>query len=164
MRCHDLYHWPLTKCVLTSHAKVIIMLQDMPIAGFMKRQIVSLSPGQTLKDARAILETHDFHHIPVLKDDILVGILSYTDYIRELEHHFRQAAPGDSADQWMERTTIEAIMTTSLLTLSPDSTLRAAIRMFNTHTFHALPVTDVEGHLLGMLTTTDVMKAIEKHS
>jgi CBS domain-containing protein len=52
-------------------------------------------------------------------------------------------------------------MTTELVTLRPDHTLRDAARRFATGGFHALPVVDGEA-LVGLLTTTDLMRLLSR--
>ena len=43
------------------------------------------------------------------------------------------------------------------LAISPDTTIKEAAEILAEQTFHALPVTD-NGNLVGMLTTTDLIK------
>ncbi|SRR5690554_3694945 len=50
----------------------------------MAKNLVCISPETTIKEAAEILATREFHALPVVKDDNLVGILTTTDLIRYL--------------------------------------------------------------------------------
>ena len=43
------------------------------------------------------------------------------------------------------------IMTDNVITLNPKDTLRDAIKMFERYSFRAMPVTDEEDHLVGVV-------------
>ncbi|MFK7810531.1 MAG: HPP family protein [Saprospiraceae bacterium] len=51
---------------------------------------------------------------------------------------------------------ISTIMTKDVLTVSPEDKLQEAQKIFDQHKIHHLPVTDKEGHVLGMLSVTDL--------
>jgi CBS-domain-containing membrane protein len=53
-------------------------------------------------------------------------------------------------------------MTCEVYSLRSDDTLETAIKLFYTHQFHALPVVDDAGHLMGIVTTSDLMKVLEE--
>ena len=50
----------------------------------MVKNIVSISPETTIKEAAEILATNEFHALPVCEGDELVGILTTTDLIKYL--------------------------------------------------------------------------------
>lgn len=137
------------------------MRQDMPVTAFMTRRVASLAPSDDLDQVRRLLEDAGFHHIPVLEDHRLVGILSYTDYIRAIHENFRRSEKPDVSEKRLHALHVRDIMTPDPVTLKPGDPLRRALRLFSDYPFHALPVVDEAGALLGMVTTTDVMKFLE---
>ncbi|MCP4459553.1 MAG: CBS domain-containing protein [Cytophagales bacterium] len=48
----------------------------------MKHSPVTASPEDTLKSVAQILADHEFHALPVVENDILVGIVTTTDIIK----------------------------------------------------------------------------------
>lgn len=50
----------------------------------MAKKLVSISPDTTIKEAAEILATHEFHALPVVHDQLLVGIVTSTDVIKYL--------------------------------------------------------------------------------
>lgn len=56
---------------------------------------------------------------------------------------------------------IEAIMSTDLITVTPAATLAEARNLMHTHRIHHLPVIDENAHLVGLMTLTDVLAATD---
>ena len=50
----------------------------------MAKNITSVCSGTTIKETAEILMRHQFHAIPVVDEDILVGIVTSTDLIKYL--------------------------------------------------------------------------------
>ncbi len=48
----------------------------------MTKKVVSINSGTTVKEAGSLFLEHDFHALPVVDDDRLVGIVTTTDVIR----------------------------------------------------------------------------------
>lgn len=55
--------------------------------------------------------------------------------------------------------TIEAIMTTDLITIAPSASLAQAQSVMQNNRIHHLPVVEGKDHLVGLLTLTDVLSA-----
>ena len=54
--------------------------------------------------------------------------------------------------------TLKDIMTTNVVSLNPDSTLREASELFRRYHFRALPVTDDDGKMVGVVPYRDVVE------
>lgn len=50
----------------------------------MTKKLVAISPETTIKEAAEILASHEFHALPVVHDQLLVGIVTTTDVIKYL--------------------------------------------------------------------------------
>ena len=57
--------------------------------------------------------------------------------------------------------TLDAIMTTDVITISPSATLAEARTLMRENRFHHLPVVDDEDTLVGLVTLTDVLAATD---
>ena len=114
------------------------------------RDLMSTDPVSVPRDASldtliALLRSHGFHHVPVVEDGRLTGIVSATDITM-------LAITGG------ERPTAGDLMTPLPATIRPDDLLLEAASILGDGQFHALPVSDGRGHLVGMLTTTDLVR------
>jgi CBS domain-containing protein len=56
---------------------------------------------------------------------------------------------------------IDAIMSTDLVTLTPDATVADARGLMHTNRIHHLPVVDGDGKLVGLVTLTNVLAATD---
>jgi CBS domain-containing protein len=56
---------------------------------------------------------------------------------------------------------IDAIMSTDLVTLTPEATVADARGLMHTNRIHHLPVIDDEGNLVGLVTLTNVLAATD---
>ena len=54
----------------------------------MKKKVVSVSPSKSIKEAAEILAAKEFHALPVVENNQLVGIVTTTDLIKYLIKQF----------------------------------------------------------------------------
>lgn len=127
----------------------------------MTRKISSVAPHDNLEEVRQIFEQHGFHHAPVVEHGKLVGIVSYTDYLRIIRDFFSSSDGLAKSNERLHSILVRDMMTDNPVCLRMDDTVGAALQIFRANRFHALPVTDGEGKLLGILTTYDIMKTFE---
>ncbi len=117
-----------------------------------------VSPTTTLAAAQSLMEEHHLHHLPVVQDDRLIGIVTAGD--------LRAAQPFNattlSADAWLallNRTTIAECMTHNPVTVATDASVLDAARQMLAHNIGGLPV--VEGtRVVGMITRTDLLRLL----
>jgi len=127
-------------------------MKTTPIASIMTRDVVCVSPHQKILDIKHIYEKKDFHHhIPVTKDGDLVGIISLVDFM----YRIKGAGLDDSDSVY---TTLNAgdIMTSSPVTLVPESTIEEAADIFAQGRYRALPIVENKA-IVGIVTTADII-------
>jgi IMP dehydrogenase len=107
---------------------------------------VTLTPDQTLADARALMERYGFTGFPVVDEDRRVlGIVTNRD-MRFAEH---------------DDTPVRVMMTTENLALLREPADRAeAISLMKSRRIEKLLVTDAAGKLTGLLTLKDTERAV----
>ena len=119
------------------------MKQRVPVSQIMSKDVVTIDPTKTLYEAEALFKKHHIRHIPVVEGRKLIGVLSLTDLLR--------ISFADLSD---DEKHVDSVVYDSI---SPDTTIKEAAEILAGQTFHALPVTE-NGNLVGMLTTTDLIK------
>ena len=127
----------------------------------MTRKPETIKPSDSMEEVRKIFEKRGFHHIPVLEGDRLVGLVSYTDYLQLIRTVFDNDQETRVNEKVLNATLVKDVMTQNLLCLSPTDTTEAALRVFKANQFHSLPVVDDKGHLVGIVTTYDLMRVLE---
>ena len=135
-------------------------VQTHTVRDIMSSNVITINKQDTFSTLRKLLETHDFHHIPVVENDELIGMLSTTDV---LKYSFGTKSTGEKIDldQYLDaHLSIETMMKTSVISVSPDAPVKDAAKKLFECDFNALPVTNEKGQLLGILTTKDLVKYI----
>ena len=138
------------------------MQADTPIAKVMTRKPAIVKPEDTMEAVRKAFEKHGFHHIPVVEKGKLVGLVSYTDYLQLIRNVFENPQEERLNEKILHATVVRDVMTKSVLCLSQQDSVETALRIFKANQFHSLPVVDERQNLVGIVTTYDLMKVLEK--
>ena len=102
---------------------------------------VTITSRETLAVAQALMKAGNFRRLPVVDEDVLVGILSEFDLRDRLD--------------CLERVSVRAAMTRDPVTVSPVDTLEHAVNVARKQEIGALPVVD-HGRLVGIITVKDL--------
>lgn len=129
-------------------------MRDLPIDRIMTPDPATVGPQDSIIYARRLLDTNFVHHLPVVEGGRLVGIVSTTDLLKLhlLDDHL----------SIYERVTVDQIMETNLVVVEKGATLRDAAEKLCMGHFHALPVVDRRRHLVGIVTTSDLIGELLK--
>jgi len=65
----------------------------------MTRDVITVDAGAPLIDAISLMEKHGIKRLPVLRDQLLAGILSRADLLRAFVRALPEAAPDDVSDK-----------------------------------------------------------------
>lgn len=121
-------------------------MMNEPLSTIMTRDLITLSKNDTLAKANELLKTKRIHHLPVVENGILIGLITTYDLFK-LRYDKEQ----------YDTVKIEEVMTRKLATLEPNDKIGTAAEIFMAHLFHAVPI--VEGNkLMGIVTTHDLLK------
>lgn len=117
----------------------------------MDTQVDSLDPDTEILDAVRFLLDHHVTGAPVVDEaGHLVGILTEKDCLRLV---------ATGADANRPRGKVADFMTTTLVTISPDTDVYYAAGIFLRETFRRLLVTE-HGRLVGAITRFDILRVI----
>lgn len=117
----------------------------MKVRHWMIKELITVSPEDTLEKALQLMKLHSIRHLPVVEDGRLVGLVT--------ESTIRQYARPEELGR-----PLREIMILNPITVSPDTTVDAAARIIYRHKIGSLPV--VEGdRLVGIITITDILEA-----
>lgn len=121
----------------------------------MTKDPITVAPEDPLGRAGELLKRNRIHHLPVVVDGSLVGIVTGSD----LRNVALEATTVNAAGEVVvTRRTIGEIMTRDVVTASPRDTLEDALLLLHRRRFGALPV--VEGKtLVGIITKADILSA-----
>lgn len=118
---------------------------------------VTITPEQTLGEARRLFENHKIRRLPVVVDNILVGILSPGDLEKAMPSIFD--SEGSNEEEYLaDHIEIRAVMTASPLTIKADEPLIEAACKMRKNRIDGLPVVE-DGSLVGVISITDILDA-----
>ena len=149
----------------------------------MKKKVVVLKPTDTLEHALAILVKHDISGAPVVDGKHVIGLVTESDIIKTIDAynpkiHFdhetsfavvyavlkgkkefeavRKEVVGS------EKIHVSDFMERAVVTIGPDDDVYTAAKLINKHNVKRLPVIDKNGHLVGIISRADIIRALAK--
>ncbi len=117
------------------------------VAEFMSPSVISLRPEDHVSQAFREMTLAGVRHLPIVSHDRVVGIVSSHDLAAALD------APGDPK--------LQAIMSTEVRTVTPETPAVKAIGLMIDAKYNALPVVSKQGDLVGIITATDFLVIAE---
>ena len=147
------WRWALA---LALHEPTGMKVQDV-----MSPEVTTIAPSESCLDAVVRMQRVRARHLPVVsREGALVGIV--TD--RDLRHHLFsrrafEALGSTRVDVLLDRVHVAEVMSTELITATPDTSLLDAAAIMRTEKVGALPVVE-RGRLVGILTETDLLRHV----
>lgn len=123
----------------------------------MTREVVTVQLGEAPSKVRAVLQEGRFHHLPVLDGKKLVGIVSSVDFMRASLAAW--GADERSLDAVLDsQLRLSDLMRAEPKTVVDTATVRDAAQGLAHGEYHSLPVVDGKGALVGIVTSTDLIR------
>jgi CBS domain-containing protein len=122
----------------------------------MKTQLVTLNADSKLGFAEDIMYLGRIRHLPVVRGDCLVGILTQRDLYK--------ASLTSMLTNWKENKEfldsiqVSEVMTKNVTTVSPDATVEDAAQIMIDKKVGCLPAVKDKNKLVGLITETDVLQ------
>lgn len=117
------------------------------ISDIMTRNVVTIETGKTVQEAVEIMNKKEIGCIVVTKDGSPIGIVTERDVLNKIVVEGRDP----------EKTKIEEIMSSPLITGSPDMTLEDAAKLLVLRRVKKLPIVE-KGKLVGIVTLFDIVR------
>lgn len=135
--------------------KPALLAQDL-----MTSPVTSLPSDRTLLEAWSVMKHKGIHHLPVTSvHGALVGMISDHDllpYAHELES---VNSPGPSAGHKLAHA-----MSSQVLSATPTTEIHEIARVMLDEHVSAIPILDSSRHPVGILSTSDILRAIARQS
>lgn len=128
-----------------------------PVSSIMTKDLITIGPEDPLNKVISIFKREKIHHLPVIDEGKVVGIVSKTD----LDYFKRGYCHNEKETSLPDDCRVKSIMTTGLAKMEPDDRVEVALEVFKENLFHAILITE-NNHLRGIVTTFDIMKAVSE--
>lgn len=120
----------------------------MRVRDTMTRNVMYVSPEDTLEEAYELMIGQEIRHLPVVEGTALVGVISDRDVLLH--------ATMEETDVVLPPMAVSEVMTRDPLTCDTRTSIAEAATLMVENRISCLPVTAV-GELVGMITTTDLL-------
>ncbi len=134
----------------------------MRVRDIMTISCIAAPPTMPVLEARQLMIEKRIRHLLVTDGPKLVGIVTDRDIRLNLP------SPATSLSVWeinylLARMTVASVMTKNIVTVESGREATEAAQVMLDHKIGALPVVD-RGHLVGIVTETDMLRAFVKSS
>ncbi|MEO0596947.1 MAG: CBS domain-containing protein [Chloroflexota bacterium] len=135
------------------------MFENVVVSTWMTENVITINRNAPISNAHRVMKQNDIRRLPVIENDKLVGIITIGDV--------REASPSDATtlsiwelNYLWAQLTVERVMTTDLLTVTPTTPVLDAAELMLEHKVSGLPVVESDGTLVGILTESDIFRML----
>ncbi len=120
------------------------------VKDIMTKDVVTIGADKTVNDAAALMTEKSLGCLPILVNGYPVGIITERDIVRRI------VAKRASFD-----TKLVEVMTKSLITVDPETSIKEAARVMSKNKIHRLPVLK-NNQLVGIVVASDFVRNVGK--
>lgn len=140
-------------------------ISDIPISKVMATEPVTVLINDPFSKVEALLRTHRIRHLPVVDGKgLLKGVITQTDLYRTVSPMRSLEGELFYSKELLDKYILKNAMTTCVVTLKADDKLASAIDIMVKKRYGCIPVVDLAGHLIGIITQIDVLKTISRYT
>ena len=133
------------------------MKKNDSVTKIMSADVAVVQEGQPLSEVRKKMIDLHIHHIPIVKGKKLVGLVSFTDLMKI--NMVINGADERSIDTIIDQQfKITDIMSSKITKIKNTETIRQASELLIKGHFHSLPEVDNDDDIVGIVTSTDLIK------
>ncbi len=129
----------------------------MKVSSIMTRGVVTVDMDDSLQTIREILNSFEFHHIPVVDDQKLIGIISDRDLLGELSP-FLDTPSQEQRDFAILKRRAHQIMSRILITVNAETSIEKASNLLLENNISCLPVISTQDNVEGIVTWKDILR------
>jgi acetoin utilization protein AcuB len=132
----------------------------MFVKNFMTKNPITVSRKDSITVTANVMKKHKLKRLPVMDNEQLVGIITEKDVAKALP------SPATTLSKYeinylADKITVADVMTTTVITVTPETTVEEATMIMHEKDIGCLPVLD-NGRLVGIVTETNIYDALTK--
>ena len=128
------------------------------VADWMTESVLAVETYDSIAIARELMAKHRVNQLPVLDNDVVVGIVTDRD-LRDAYPTSMAIAETRKIDEFAARYTVEEVMSHDVFTVQPEMPLKTAVALLRRHRIGSLPVIENK-NLVGIITRSDILDFI----
>lgn len=123
----------------------------------MTASVCTVGMDDSILAARDLFDRHRFHHVLVLENGRVVGVVSDRDILKRISPFVGNVIMERGQDLNTLEKRIHQVMTRGLVTIGPNELVGLAANIMIAERVSCLPVVDDDRHPLGILTIRDIL-------
>lgn len=132
------------------------------ITHIMSKSPIAVDLTHKISEIASIFSKNPIHHLPVVSGKKLIGIISFNDLLKLSFQFSFEDQDARSVMELLDHTKgIEDLMTPAPVCLSDKNTIHDAVEKLSTGNFHSLPIVDEEHQLVGIVTSSDLIRYLD---
>ena len=132
----------------------------MNAAEIMTENVTTIEESTTIGEALQIMEEQDIRHLPVVRGEEVIGMLSDRD-LRALGISLVTDVEGMDRLQARFRGKVTDLMSSNVITVDPETDVQEIVDVMLEEKISAVPVVDEDtGRLVGIVSYVDVLRAV----
>lgn len=134
----------------------------MLVSDLMITDVITLNEGDSLSLARMEMSLARIRHLPVVRGERLVGLVTHRDILRAMCSVFAELDDPEQQDV-LRNIPVREIMSSDIQTVSPDERAAEAGRAMLQNKLGCLPVVETGSRLVGIITEADFVDLAVQH-
>lgn len=130
----------------------------MKLSSIMTKEVVTVDMDTALKTICGIFNSKRFHHLLVVEQDELCGVISDRDLLKALSPFLNTLAEQDRDLSTLKKRAHQ-IMSRKTITITKEASSEDAARLMLRENISCLPVISSDGKIEGIVTWKDLLKA-----
>ncbi|MGD8500395.1 MAG: CBS domain-containing protein [Phycisphaerales bacterium] len=130
----------------------------MKLSSIMTEEVVTVGMDDFLKTICGIFDDKRFHHLLVVEDDELRGVISDRDVLKA-SSPFLNTLSEQNRDTAVLRKRAHQLMSRKPITITKEASSEDAVRLMLREDISCLPVLSLDGQIEGMITRKDLLNA-----
>ncbi|MDR1310727.1 MAG: CBS domain-containing protein [Burkholderiaceae bacterium] len=131
----------------------------MNLKDIMTRNPITIGLDESLATVKEIFDTYKFHHLLVVEEGKLFGVVSDRDLLKAISPNI-----GTMVVTYKDLATlnkrVHQVMSRKPVTLREDATIAEAAALINTHRISCIPIVDEEFRPVGIVSWRDLIKTL----
>lgn len=130
------------------------------VGDFMSRDLVTLPPDASVRDAWRTLQRHRIRLLPVVEDGRLLGVVSLVDVLKRLGLDQEDFPPEGLRDAGLLMAAPVSSLMCEPRTVHEDTSVERLVPQLSDWGLHHVPVLDGQQRLVGMVSQSDLIAAL----
>ena len=129
----------------------------MIVNKIMTTDVITIEMDDTLEQIQKLFEKHKFHHLLIVENKKLMGIISDRDVLKKISPYVNTLSEDTRSRETLKKKAHQ-IMTRQPITAEPDTLVDDAANIMLKKNISCLPVVSPSGNIQGILSWKDILK------